>query len=77
VENVGILAASGFIAGEALMGLGTATLIFFEIPLPSVFKNPSYAAGLAVLALMAFILIQVPLGNAGHPDEPAPPAVFM
>jgi putative OPT family oligopeptide transporter len=77
IESVGVLAASGMIAGEALMGLVTATLIFMKKPLPIVFKDPSYIVGLGVLALLAIILIKVPLSNAGRPEDPAPPAVIM
>lgn len=77
VENVGILAASGMIAGEALTGLLVATFRFFEWPLPSIFESPLYSAGLVALAFIAFCLIRVPLNNAGSPDEPAPPAVMM
>jgi len=77
VENVGILVASGLIAGEALVGLVTATFSFFEWPLPIVFEHPSYWVGLGVLALMAWTLVRVPLRNAGSPDEPAPPAAMM
>ncbi len=77
VESVGVLAASGMIAGEALMGLVTATLIFMKKPLPVVFKDPSYIVGLGVLVLLAIILIKVPLSNAGRPEDPAPPAVIM
>ncbi|HET6348212.1 MAG TPA: oligopeptide transporter, OPT family [Candidatus Krumholzibacteria bacterium] len=76
-ENVGILAASGLIAGEALTGLVTATFAWLEKPLPVIFQSPSYLAGLAVMALIAFILIRVPLANAGAADEPAPPAAIM
>jgi putative OPT family oligopeptide transporter len=77
VENVGILAASGLIAGEALVGLVTAACNFFDWPLPSFFKEPSYLAGLFVLLLIAVTLIKVPLSNAGRPDEPAPPSAMM
>ena len=77
VENVGVLAASGLIAGEALVGLLTATLNFFEIKLPVVFPNPSYLLGMAALALLMFALIQVPLQNAGRPEDPAPPVAMM
>jgi uncharacterized oligopeptide transporter (OPT) family protein len=41
VENVGILAASGMIAGEALVGLITATFAWLEKTLPRVFDTPS------------------------------------
>ena len=77
VENVGILVASGLIAGEALVGLGTATCNFFEVPIPGVFDSPSYAAGLLVFALLVYLLVKVPLDNAGRADEPAPPAAMM
>lgn len=76
VENVGILAASGLIAGEALIGLVTATFSFFDLPLPTIFKSPSYVAGLAVLVLIGLALIRVPLANAGRPDEPVPPSAI-
>lgn len=77
VENVGILTASGLIAGEALTGLVTATFRFFEWPLPEIFPQPSFVAGLGVLALLALLMILNPLANAGSPDEPAPPAAMM
>lgn len=77
VENVGILAASGMIAGEALTGLVTATFAWMEKPLPVIFAHPSYIVGLLVLGLIAFVLVRVPLANAGRADEPAPPAAIM
>jgi putative OPT family oligopeptide transporter len=77
VENIGILVASGLIAGEALAGLVTATFNFKQWPLPVIFANPSYWAGLVVMALIAWVLIRVPLANAGRPEEPAPPSAMM
>ena len=77
VENVGILTASGLIAGEALMGLVIATFRFFEWPLPTIFKEPSYLAGIVVIAMLGLLLVRLPLANAGRPDEPAPPAAMM
>ena len=77
VENVGILAASGLIAGEALAGLVKAFYDFQDKQLPLLFRNPSYMAGLGVIALIAFVLLRVPLGAAGDPNEPAPPAAMM
>jgi putative OPT family oligopeptide transporter len=90
--NVGVLIASGFIAGEALMGLVTAGLLGFEVgfhketgrfgfgegyELPLITTNPSYAVGVGVIVLLAFILIGVSLKNAGDPNEPAPPTAMM
>ena len=77
VENVGVLVASGLIAGEALVGLITATFNFFNWSIPGVFETPSYITGLVVLVLLAIALIRIPLSNAGRPDEPAPPAAIM
>src|SRR6185312_3275164 len=42
IESVGVLAASGMIAGEALMGLVTASFSFFNVKIPGVFEHPSY-----------------------------------
>ena len=77
VENAGILVASGMIAGEGLMGLVVAGIALNDWQNPEFFKDPSYITGLAVLAMLALILVMVPLSNAGHPDEPAPPTAMM
>jgi putative OPT family oligopeptide transporter len=77
VESVGVLAASGLIAGEALTGLVTATFSFLKLKIPELFASPSYIVGLVVMVAIGFALIQVPLSNAGRPEDPAPPSVFM
>jgi putative OPT family oligopeptide transporter len=77
VENVGILVASGLIAGEALVGLVTATFNFFEWPLFEIFAAPSYLVGLVIMGLLAWVLVSVPLANAGRPEEPAPPSAIV
>lgn len=77
VENTGVLLASGFIAGEALMGLVFALFYFIGIPLPSIFSNPSFAISIIVLTIIAATLIWIPIKNAGKPDEPAPPVATM
>jgi len=77
IENAGVLAASGLIAGEAMMGLVDATLRFFEKSLPEMLAGPSYITGLVVLAGMAVLLVYVPMRYAGSPDEPPPPAAMM
>ena len=81
VENAGILTASGFIAGEALMGLAWAGLRAYrwappKTP-PQIFANPSYLLGTAFLAILAVLLIFVPMTSAGDPNEPPPPAAMM
>ena len=45
--------------------------------MPKIFENPSYLAGLAVMLLLGFIMIRMPLSSAGSPDEPAPPTAMM
>jgi putative OPT family oligopeptide transporter len=81
VENAGILTASGFIAGEALMGLLWAGLRAWrwappKTP-PQIFANPAYLLGTAFLALLAVLLIFVPMTSAGDPSEPPPPTAMM
>jgi putative OPT family oligopeptide transporter len=77
VENNGILIAAGLIAGEALIGLLFAGLAFFEIPVFHIFETPSFYVSLLVFALLAWLLIRIPVKNAGKPDDPAPPQVSM
>ncbi len=80
VENTGVLLASGMIAGEALMGLLIAIFAVFDIFLYnyfSFFKNPTFFISFVILAIIAYVLIQIPLKNAGKPDQPAPPASGM
>jgi len=77
VDNVGILIASGLIAGEALTGLLFAYFKFKDIEVLQIFKNPSYLLGFAVMLLLGFIMVRLPLSKAGRADEPAPPAAKM
>jgi putative OPT family oligopeptide transporter len=77
VENNGVLLASGLIAGEALIGLVFAWMAFREIQTPAIFESPSFITSLFVLALIAGVLVLVPIKNAGRPDEPAPPSAVM
>ena len=85
VENAGMLSASGLIAGEALMGLFIATVVFVRDRIqgrPEFWTVPgmkSAAPWLAipVLAVLAAYLIAVPFSKAGRPDEPAPPSAIM
>ncbi len=85
VENAGVLSASGLIAGEALMGLFIAVVVFVRDRaegIPAFWTIPGFESIAGYLAIPIFIilgsyLIFVPLSKAGKPDEPAPPtAVF-
>jgi putative OPT family oligopeptide transporter len=83
VENVGVLLASGLIAGEALTALVRATwkFMFFQDVIgkdvPEIFANANYYIGLGVLVLIGLYLIYVPLRNAGAADEPPPPSAVV
>lgn len=77
VENTGILLAAGLIAGEALIGLLFAGFAFAEIKLFAFFAKPSFLISLAVFLIIAWILIQIPIKNAGKADEPAPPTAVI
>ena len=77
VENAGVLTASGFIAGEALMGIVIAVFKFKQWPLPVIFQHPSVFSGFIVLLILGIVMVRVPLANAGSPDEPAPPTAIM
>jgi len=83
VENAGVLTASGLIAGEALMGLLIATIVFFNQSgwehLTGLFNLGAATRPLAVvfmLILIAYLALR-PLSKAGAADEPAPPMVTM
>ena len=80
VENTGILLASGMIAGEALMGLVIAILAVVNIFIYDYFvffQHPSFLISLVIIGIIGFVMIQIPLKNAGKPDQPAPPSSGM
>lgn len=83
IDNAGVLTASGLIAGEALCGLGVAAIKGLKASgkihwdLPVVFEHPHVLSGLAALVFLFILMVQVPLRNAGSPDEPAPPTAIM
>ena len=77
VENAGVLTASGLIAGEALCGIVIATIVGTGHTMPDLGIGRYWISGLVGLALIIFVMIKVPLANAGSPDEPAPPTAIM
>jgi putative OPT family oligopeptide transporter len=85
VENAGILTASGLIAGEALMGLVIAAVVFIkdrmgkapEFPAVHAFDRVAGWLAIVVFAALATYMIRRPLRKAGAPDEPAPPTAVM
>ncbi len=77
VENIGVLLAAGFIAGEALTGLAFAPFKIAKVDLLVIFSNPPFAISALILILIAYVMIQIPLKHAGNPDDPAPPSAMM
>ncbi|MFH1873697.1 MAG: oligopeptide transporter, OPT family [Pseudomonadota bacterium] len=76
VENNGVLLSSGLIAGEALMGLLIASLAFFNVGLPSIFAEPKAWVGYVILFIIGYLLVKIPLANAGRKNDPAPPSAM-
>jgi putative OPT family oligopeptide transporter len=48
-----------------------------RITAAQVFEHPLYLSGVVVMALLAALMIYVPLTSAGDPNEPAPPTAMM
>ncbi|HRZ22061.1 MAG TPA: OPT/YSL family transporter, partial [Bacteroidales bacterium] len=67
-DNVGILLASGLIAGEALVGLIFAIFAVGNMFPPGLFRHPSYLVGIVILIIIGYILVRVPL-KAGKVSE--------
>lgn len=79
-ENTGVLLASGLIAGEALMGLIIAIFAVGDIFLYDVFyffKHPSFWISIIVLILIGWVLVRLPVKNAGRADAPVPPGAVL
>ena len=77
VENAGVLTASGLIAGEALCGLLIAGLVGSGHDVTLFKWTPPFLLALGALAVLAIVMIRVPLANAGRPEDPAPPTAIM
>jgi putative OPT family oligopeptide transporter len=69
VENIGVLLASGLIAGEALVGLLFAIFAVGNMFPPAIFSRPSYLVGLVVLGLIGLILVRIPLWVAKKSND--------
>ncbi len=79
-DNAGVLVASGLIAGEALMGLGTAAYVFFAnkkgFPGVQLGSVAHWIAPLVLVALAVYMIVR-PHQSAGAADEPPPPSAVM
>jgi hypothetical protein len=77
VMNAGILTAAGLIAGEGLMGLTVAAVVFTREEFWTVFEQPWAPAGAIFMLILIIYMVSTPLRKAGSPDEPPPPAISM
>jgi putative OPT family oligopeptide transporter len=66
MNNVGVLLASGLIAGEALLGLLFAGLAFAEIKLFHIFESPTYLLSLVCIGIIGLMLVRIPLAPRGE-----------
>jgi putative OPT family oligopeptide transporter len=83
ISNRGVLLASGLIAGEALIGLVKAAVAFLNNGIvPNLgemllgVQKPSFLISVGIFFALGYLLIKLPLANAGDPNEPAAPAVM-
>ncbi|MCK5840216.1 MAG: oligopeptide transporter, OPT family [Bacteroidales bacterium] len=70
VENMGILLASGLIAGEALVGLIFAGFAVGDMFPTAIFSKPSYLVGLIFMGMIGLVLVYLPL-NKGKNSKTA------
>jgi uncharacterized oligopeptide transporter (OPT) family protein len=64
MNNVGVLLASGLIAGEALIGLLFAGLAFAEVEIFQAFESPWYLWSVVSIGIIGWLLIRLPLRSA-------------
>jgi uncharacterized oligopeptide transporter (OPT) family protein len=64
MNNVGVLLASGLIAGEALIGLLFAGLAFAEVKIFQALESPWYLWSALSIGIIGWFLIRLPLRSA-------------
>jgi putative OPT family oligopeptide transporter len=74
IENIGILIASGLIAGEALTGLIFAPLKIYNVKFKQILFEPHFLIGMSIIVLIGIIMVMIPIRNAGKADDPIPPS---
>jgi magnesium-transporting ATPase (P-type) len=57
--------------------LHAASAIAKHITAWQFFQHPLYLVGVVVMALLALLMIALPITAAGDPSEPAPPSAMM
>ncbi len=71
-DNIGILLASGLIAGEALIGLLFAGLAFGKIEIWRM-ANPSFITSIVIFVIIGIILVRIPMLKSKSDDVPDQP----
>ena len=77
VENAGVLDRVGSDRGRGALRTGHRGPggLWHDVTL---FKwTPPFLLALGALAILAIVMIRVPLANAGRPEDPAPPTAIM
>ncbi len=59
------------------MGIVKAGFSFAKKPVARDLRGPPVLISIAVLLILAFLMIRIPLANAGRPEDPAPPTAIM
>jgi putative OPT family oligopeptide transporter len=77
VDNAGVLTASGMIAGEALCGLVIAGLVGSGHDVTLFKWTPPFLLALGALAILAIVMVRLPIASCGRPEDPAPPTAIM
>jgi len=75
INNKGLLVSSGFVAGEALMGLIIAGMVAANVKLtkaPLVSATTSYWIGAAVMVFLAIFMVNRSLSAARDPLPEVP-----
>ena len=71
-NNIGLLLASGLIAGEALIGLLFAGLAFGQVEIWR-FAHPSFLTSIAIFVVLGLILVRIPMRRSTEGDVPESP----
>ena len=77
VDNAACLRLQASSRARRLCGLAVAALVGTGYDVTLLKWAAPFPTALVALAILVVVMIQVPLRNAGRPDEPAPPTAIM
>jgi len=60
-----------------LCGLVVAAIVGSRGKMFELMAEAPWFTAIIALVVLVLVMIRVPLANAGHPDEPAPPTAIM